>query len=41
MKLVRNEKSINRGKTIGKVLTFASLSVLGSVCTSPSKRKCQ
>lgn len=29
MKLVRNEKSINRGKTIGKVLTFASLSVLG------------
>ncbi len=29
MKLVRNEKYINRNKKIGKILTFSSLSVLG------------
>jgi len=29
MKLVRNEKHINRNKLVGKILTFASLGVLG------------
>ena len=29
MKLVRNEKHINKNKLIGKILTFASLGVLG------------
>ncbi len=29
MKLVRNEKHINRNKLIGKLVTFASLGILG------------